>query len=153
MLYLQIMHEVMDNSTVFFTAIRMRLFLLLNKQELMITSNIAGSLSNFHEELYDRIPEHEQMLWRLTYSKASRLFPNYKASTTSTDLQLLYLFFLLFAFTLSCASVPQLCMKKWMWGLLAIKEHAPANPLFAHGCTLWEIESMRKCTTSWTSLW
>lgn len=45
MLHLWIMHEVMGNSTVFSTEISMRLFLLLNKQELMITPNIAGSLS------------------------------------------------------------------------------------------------------------
>lgn len=44
-LHLQIIHEVTDNPTVFSTEIRMRLFLLLNKQEFMITTTITGSLS------------------------------------------------------------------------------------------------------------
>lgn len=44
------------------------------------------------------------MLWRLTYSKASQLFPNHKASAISTDLHFLYCFP-----ALSLYTVPWMC--------------------------------------------
>lgn len=53
MLCLQIMHEAMNVSIAISPEIRMILFLLLNKQELVITSNIVESPS---DELSDRIP-------------------------------------------------------------------------------------------------
>lgn len=150
-LHLQIMHEVMDNSTVFATEIRMRLFLLLNKQELMITSDITGNIPAI-------ISMSSWVTEYLSMNKCYESSPTLKLHGSFLIIRLLphllisifSIFFLLYAFTLSHACVPQLCMK-WMWGLLGIKEHAPGNPLFAYGHTGWEIESMRKCTTSWAT--
>lgn len=45
MLHLQIVHEAMDASTVLSAEIRIILFLFLNKQELMVTSDIVESPS------------------------------------------------------------------------------------------------------------
>lgn len=156
-LHLQVMHEVTDNSTVFSTQIRMRLFLLLNKQELMITSNITGSISAV-------ISMRSWVTEYLSMNKCYESLPTLNLHSSFLIMRLLphllisifSIFFLLYAFTSSHVCVPQLCMK-WMWGLLGIK-HLQIHYLLMdvlHGkLKAWEnaqpVEQHQACNTSYT---
>lgn len=152
MLHLWIMHEVMDNSTVFSTEIRPRLFLLLNKQELMITSNVTGTLSAV-------ISMSNWLTEYLSMNKCYEGSPTLKLHNSFLIIELLshLLIFVssIFFPALCLYTVPYVCSSAVHEEVdvrtISNKEQAPVNPLFAHGHTVWEIESMRKCTTSWAT--
>lgn len=131
-------------------------FLLLNKQELMITSNITGSLSAVIS-MKGWVTEY------LSMNKYYEGSPTLKRHGSFLIIRLLsHLLISIFSIFFPCSMplycpvcVPQLCMKKGTWGLLAIhlvwrNKHLQIH-YFAHGHTVWEIESMRKCTTSWVT--